>query len=324
MSCGSGVETASILGHMDPSAADVRAALDRVLGAGGFANADRLSRLLRYLVEETLSGRAERLKEYVVGVEVFDRPDGYDPRTDSIVRVEARRLRAKLEEYYRGSGAADDVLIEIPRGGYTPVFRRRVVVLTDAAVPAAPAGFAGSWRSRGVIAAAVGALVVITIVIAASRAAPPGVSADTSSTATVRIAVMPFEVFTMDPEVAVTAARVTDAVTAELARLDTVSVVSRTSAEAAARGGQPVGEIARTLGADFIMEGSVAVGARRTEDQSALHQVTVSVRLVDTAVDRKIWVGEYESQPGALAALHSRIAREAAKLASTHVRQRQQ
>ena len=323
MSCGSGVETASILGHMDPSAADVRAALDRVLGAVGFANADRLSRFLRYLVEETLSGRADRLKEYVVGVEVFDRPDGYDPRTDSIVRVEARRLRAKLEEYYRGAGAADDVLIEIPRGGYGPVLRRRVKAVATVEARDTQAAAGRSWRPRGIIAAAVAVLVVITVVIAA-RWAPPGVSADASSAAGVRIAVMPFEVFTMDPDVAMTAARVTDAVTAELSRLDTVSVVSRTSAEAAARGGQPVREIARTLGADFIMEGSVAVGARRPEDPAALQRLTVSARLVDTAVDRKIWVGEYESEPGELAALHARIAREAAALASTHFRQRQQ
>lgn len=83
----------------------ITAELDRILASKGFANAGRLSRLLRYVVERTLAGEADQLKEYAVGVEVFDRDDKYDPRLDSIVRVEAGRLRSRLEEYYNGEGA---------------------------------------------------------------------------------------------------------------------------------------------------------------------------------------------------------------------------
>ncbi|HEY3516370.1 MAG TPA: adenylate cyclase, partial [Gammaproteobacteria bacterium] len=83
---------------MSPTGDDVRRQLDRLLASAGFANAGRMSRFLKFVVEKTLAGEGERLKEYVIGVEVFDRDASYDPRLDSIVRVEAARLRAKLAE----------------------------------------------------------------------------------------------------------------------------------------------------------------------------------------------------------------------------------
>ena len=72
---------------------DVRAELDRILASKGFATAGRLSKLLRYVVDKTLAGETDQLKEYSVGIEVFERDEKYDPRLDSIVRVEAGRLR---------------------------------------------------------------------------------------------------------------------------------------------------------------------------------------------------------------------------------------
>ena len=101
-----------------PDADAIRAQLDRLLASRGFAGAGRLSRFLRYVVERTLAGEGDEVKEYVVGVEVFDRREPYDPRVDSIVRVEAGRLRSKLDEYYIGEGADDEIRISLPRGGY--------------------------------------------------------------------------------------------------------------------------------------------------------------------------------------------------------------
>jgi hypothetical protein len=80
------------------SAAQASVQLASILESPTFQNAPMLSRLLRHLVQATLEGTAERLKEYAVGVDVFDRPPSFDPRTDTIVRVQARRLRAKLTE----------------------------------------------------------------------------------------------------------------------------------------------------------------------------------------------------------------------------------
>ena len=72
-----------------------------------------------------MAGRGSGLKEYVIGVQVFRKEDSFDPRTDPIVRVQARRLRAKLVRYFREEGRADPTLIELPKGGYTPVIKPR-------------------------------------------------------------------------------------------------------------------------------------------------------------------------------------------------------
>ena len=99
--------------------------LQKILASREFASSARMSRFLRFAVERALSGQSEQLKEYVLGVEVFDRKESYDPRVDPIVRVEARRLRSKLESYYNGEGSADELIIEFPKGTYAPIFREK-------------------------------------------------------------------------------------------------------------------------------------------------------------------------------------------------------
>jgi predicted ATPase len=97
----------------------------RILSSDGFARAPVLRRLLECLVERTLAGRTGELKEYALGVDVFDRGSDFDPRTDTIVRVQARRLRTRLAEYYAGPGHADPVVIGLPKGSYTVTFSVR-------------------------------------------------------------------------------------------------------------------------------------------------------------------------------------------------------
>ncbi len=99
------------------------AQLNRIFSGKAFRQADRLKRFLSFIVEETLAGRGERLKEFVVAVEVFGKDDSFDPRNDPIVRVQARRLRAQLARYYREEGQDDELLIDLPKGGYAAVFR---------------------------------------------------------------------------------------------------------------------------------------------------------------------------------------------------------
>jgi TolB-like protein/tetratricopeptide (TPR) repeat protein len=103
----------------------VRRQLEKILAHQLFRRSERMSRFLRFAVEHTLDGKAGDLKEYLIGVEVFDRRSSYDPRVDPIVRVEARRLRSKLKAYYDGDGRTDDVLIEFARGTYAPQIRPR-------------------------------------------------------------------------------------------------------------------------------------------------------------------------------------------------------
>src|SRR5580698_63775 len=97
--------------------------LSRVLTSKSFRQADRLKRFLKFIVDETVAGRSEGLKEFLVGVEVFDRDSSFDPRSDPIVRVQARRLRAQLDRYYLEEGGQDEIVLEVPKGGYGVVFR---------------------------------------------------------------------------------------------------------------------------------------------------------------------------------------------------------
>jgi tetratricopeptide (TPR) repeat protein len=106
------------------SAEDVRRQLQRILASSPFLNARRASQFLRFVVEGTLDGE-DGFKEYLIGVEVFERPQDYDPKDDPVVRIEAGRLRKKLAEFYAGPGVNDPILIELPKGGYVPVFRDR-------------------------------------------------------------------------------------------------------------------------------------------------------------------------------------------------------
>jgi len=103
----------------------IRRHLRELLASDAFAASTKLSRFLEFTVEQTLAGNGEALKEYRIGVEIYGRPPDYDPRTDPIIRVEARRLRAKLKEYYETRGASAPVQVEYPKGSYAPEFRRR-------------------------------------------------------------------------------------------------------------------------------------------------------------------------------------------------------
>src|SRR5579864_24649 len=102
----------------------VRRQLDRTLASKAFRQVDRLQRFLSFIVTETLGGHGDNLKEYLIGVEVFGKESSFDPRMDPIVRVQARRLRARLTRYYREEGRGDEILIELPKGGYAPLFQQ--------------------------------------------------------------------------------------------------------------------------------------------------------------------------------------------------------
>jgi len=107
------------------SAPEIRAELDQILRSRAFIQSRRIRRFLQFIVEESLLGQPHRLKEYPIGLEVFDRREAFDPRVDSIVRVEARRLRNKLDEYYRTEGREDHVRILLRKGSYMPAFEYR-------------------------------------------------------------------------------------------------------------------------------------------------------------------------------------------------------
>src|SRR4029077_994914 len=106
-------------------AVEIKSELDGILRSRAFIHSHRIRRFLQFIVEESLLGQPHRLKEYLIGIEVFDRREVFDPRVDSIVRVEARRLRSKLEDYYRFEGKDDQIQIVLRKGSYVPTFEHR-------------------------------------------------------------------------------------------------------------------------------------------------------------------------------------------------------
>jgi hypothetical protein len=125
-----------------PAPEAVRAALEAVARSRAFTRADRQARLLRHVVERAASGRSDELKEYSIALEVFGRKE-YDPKVDSLVRVEALQLRKRLAEYYDTEGRHDPVRIEIPKGSYVPMFQ------AVAAEPSPTSSFRAKWLVAG-------------------------------------------------------------------------------------------------------------------------------------------------------------------------------
>jgi TolB-like protein len=297
---------------------DVRAQLERILASPGFANAERASRFLRYVVERTMAGEGDQLKEYVIGRAVFDRGDDYDPRIDSIVRVEAGRLRSKIDEYYSGPGRSDGILISLRRGSYAPAFESSAQAASSDAVAvkdnendAAPAETRVSRsrsRSRlrlGLGLVAAGAVIVLLAWGAGLWATPePAPPAET-------IAVLPFRNYSTHPAERLLAARVTDGITSELARLETVSVVSHTTALQYADARPPLREIAKALNAQFVLEGKV-------RDEAG--HINIQVVLVNASTDRKVWVHDVAGTVSEIPEMQRQIAKAASAAVLQHAK----
>lgn len=132
--------TEAVLDETLPAKEQVLGQLERILGSPDLAQSGRIKAFLRFVVEETLNGRAERLKEYTIATEVFGRDESFDPQTNTIVRVQAGRLRRQLERYYLTEGAGDEIRISLPKGSYVPVFRAAAPHVTASATvsPAPP------------------------------------------------------------------------------------------------------------------------------------------------------------------------------------------
>ena len=240
----------------------VRAQLERILASPGFANAGRLSRFLRFVVERTLDGEGDQLKEYRLGTEVFDRPADYDPRIDSIVRVEARRLRAKLAEYYAGPGKGDAVVIGMDKGSYTARFDAAVAPdtpgETDRVTPDPVGQVPGRPAAARWPAPVLGALILLAVLVIGWRL----VARDTASASSrVQVAVLPLARYDTTPEPVpeALADAVTDGLIAELARHPNVDVASRTSVMPFRERRVSLSEVASTLGVVAVVEGRVGV-----------------------------------------------------------------
>ena len=142
-----------------------RAQVERIFQSKTFRSSDVLRHLLSYLVDASLSGTADELKEYTVAVDALGKPSSYDPRQESAVRMQVGRLRQKLTEYYRTEGIDDPVVVDLPKGGFRVVFepRKGDFEQLPIAEPVTEENLARGWRRREVVLAiALAAAVVST------------------------------------------------------------------------------------------------------------------------------------------------------------------
>jgi Tol biopolymer transport system component len=129
----------------------VRVHVDKILASKEFVHADSLRRFLSYTVEKAIEGDPGCLKETLLGAYLFGRGEAFDPRIDPIVRVQAGKLRSRLQRYYEGEGREDALVIEFPKGGYVPVFRARVEQVAPA-IPRIPGRrWTPGWVTAGLI-----------------------------------------------------------------------------------------------------------------------------------------------------------------------------
>jgi serine/threonine-protein kinase len=238
--------------------------LARILRSPVFAQAPMLSRLLQYLVDRTLRGDATQLKEYAIGVEVFDRGASFDPRTDTIVRVQARRLRFKLEEYYRGAGEHDAIVLDLPKGRYIVGYRRAAPSLPAETLPVderAPL----SHPMPGVAEAATGA----------TPAGGPS------------IVVLPFANLSDDPGNEYFSDGLTEEIINALASVPDLRVVARTSAFQFKGRGEDIRKIGKELGVLTALEGSVRKDG---------HRLRVAAQLVEVHTGFHLWSHMFERE----------------------------
>ena len=105
-----------------PTREEIRSQLEKIVCSQAFRGAELLKSFLRYVIDRTLDGSESDVKEYTIATEVFGRKESYDPRIDSVVRVQAARLRSKLREFYLNEGRSELVHVNLPKGHYIPFF----------------------------------------------------------------------------------------------------------------------------------------------------------------------------------------------------------
>jgi len=280
-------------GHGDrlsPSAEAVKQELERVLASPDFVASDRLKGFLRFVVEEAVAGRADRLQAYPIALEVLGRDASFDPQTDPVVHMEAGRLRRRLERYYLGAGQSDLVRIDIPKGGYAPTFTCHPDDQGARAPPASTAPWHRlhrRWPGRRWLA--VGALAlagVILIATIALRVEGPTVEAEVRRPAPQErgpaIIVLPFENLAGVEADDVFASGLTEELISNLMRFGELRLYSAYGSFVEQPSADPI-ELSQRLDVGYVVKGSV----RREPDR---------LRLIEAQTGQHLWAETYDRE----------------------------
>lgn len=284
----------------EPSPSDSRAIreqLERLLASTDFAASDRSRKFLRYVVEETLDDRAERIKAYSVAISVFGRDESFDGQNDPVVRIEAGRLRRALERYYLLSGRDDPVVIDIPKGGYVPAFTYRGAlqarpakpsqssadVLPAAAIradiPSPPAE-----RRHLLFAALTAVLLAIGGTAWYAAGSPPFMGGAAGLPSGPRIMVLPFNDLGEGTVSELYSAGLTDELISTLGSFKEISVFGLQTSRSVGPD-RNIGNLHVDMGVDYLLEGSVRADRER---------IRVGARLLESKNGTVLWTRNYE------------------------------
>jgi len=302
----------------------VREHLKDVMASPAFAGSKRAQDFLQLVVEHALEGRLDHLRERMIGAEMFGRPIGYDTANDAVVRVKATEVRKKLTLYYTVDAKPSPVRIELPAGSYVPRFHWTCAQQSVASEPAAfaipastlpqtptePRSSPTQANARsplfwGSIAAGVIVLAAISYVVFRvwPKHAAPHAEVHT-------IAVLPLENLSADSTQEYLADGLTEELIADLGQVASLRVISRTSVMTYKATKKTLPEIARELGVDAVVEGSI------------LHEgneIRVTAQLIDARTDQHLWARSYVRDLTSVLALQAEVAQAIANEVSANV-----
>ncbi len=278
-----------------PNADEIRAQLERIVASPEFPTVGRGAAFLTYIVEEALAGRASRLKGYSIALEIFRRDEHFS-QDDPVVRIEAGRLRRAIERYYLVAGQIDPIRIDIPKGGYVPVFtwncpasaNRETPEKSPIAPPGSPAK--ASWWS--VNALSVGALAgaVAISAFAVYWTLPRHDTTGLGQTSLMQpdeptLLIAPFANLGDGPQAQLYTIGLTEELLTTLPRFKEIKVFGRETSKALPAD-VDIKDVRERLGARYLLAGGVRVAGDR---------MRTSVRLVDTRDGAILWSQNYDS-----------------------------
>ena len=299
--------------HASPRTPDsrsqaIRSTLERLLGTQHFSASSRRGQLLRYLVEHTLKGDADKINEYAIGLEVFQRPTSFDPRIESLVRTEFSRLRQRLKDYYAEDGRRDTIVIDFPPRSYVASFTfrdasklRETTAFPDPApaLELAPPSARRARRLWLIGAIAVTCVAAVAAIMLWNHHASLAAAKQPIKEPIQAIVVLPFENYSPDHQDDYIADGITEELTNDLAQWRELRVVARTSAFAFKGKGEDIRTIGQQLNADTVLEGSFTRDGNRVRITAQLNRATDGYHL---------WSHSYETQSNDMLAMQDEVA----------------
>lgn len=278
------------------SAESVREQVNRILRSEGFVRSGRLRRFLQFTVDQALGGKSAELKEYLVGLEVFDKGTSFDPRIDTAVRVEARRLRTALLTYYATAGKSDPILIEYPKGSYAPVFQQQgAAAAQQREVERHTAGQPSRDRRKLWFGVALSFVVVVALGGIAEKTISTTRNAEPISS----VAVLPFTDMSPEKDQEYFCDGLTEELIHALTKVEGLRVVARTSAFQFKQKPADIRLVGQLLKVGAVVEGSVRKDG---------HKVRITVQLNSTADGYHFWSETYEREERDVFAVQEEIA----------------